>query len=169
MTRPLALGAAWAPPNMKIPFLMNPRPPVWFGVTILPPTPSPVSSGVTTCPKEFYRMCKIFSGYFLNDLPQSGKTNLSLDSQLPPSAQMVHIFLALQEVRSFMATLPRPDEWWRITASFEVHFCKLDASSLTDNKRDIEERQDLYKGCVCTSHSEGLPIRYNCRLCGGAS
>ena len=39
---------------------------------------------------------------------------------------MVHIFLGLQEIRSFMARLPRPEEWWRITALFEARFYALD-------------------------------------------
>jgi hypothetical protein len=37
---------------------------------------------------------------------------------------MIHIFLALQETHTFITALPRPEEWWRITASFEVRFCK---------------------------------------------
>ncbi|KAF9643737.1 hypothetical protein BDM02DRAFT_3191274 [Thelephora ganbajun] len=39
--------------------------------------------------------------------------------RMAPSAQLVHIFIALQEIHSFIATLPPSDERWRITASFE--------------------------------------------------
>ena len=42
-----------------------------------------------------------------------------------PSTQFIHIYLTLREIWSFMATLPQPDEWWRTTTLFEVHFDTL--------------------------------------------
>ncbi|KAF9783813.1 hypothetical protein BJ322DRAFT_1109657 [Thelephora terrestris] len=48
-----------------------------------------------------------------HNLPEAIISDVRNFQQLPPSAQMVRIFLGLQEIHVFMATLPRPDERWQ--------------------------------------------------------
>jgi len=48
------------------------------------------------------------------------KLDISFNQQLHPSVQQVLIYLSLQEIRSFISTLPRPEEWWHVTLLFEV-------------------------------------------------
>ncbi|KAF9644916.1 hypothetical protein BDM02DRAFT_3121135 [Thelephora ganbajun] len=53
------------------------------------------------------------------NLPEGTIADVERFHQLHPSVQMTHVYLALQEIRSLMTMQSRPDEWWRITASFE--------------------------------------------------
>jgi len=55
------------------------------------------------------------------NLPEGTIADVERFQQLPPSMQLVHIYLALQGVRSLFVTEPRPqtDGRWQTTASFE--------------------------------------------------
>lgn len=55
------------------------------------------------------------------NLPTGTTTKVEEFQQLPPSMQLIHVFLALQEIRSLVVTQPRApaNEPWRVTASFE--------------------------------------------------
>ena len=81
--------------------------------------------------------------------------------------QLIHIYLGLLEIHSFVATLPWPDEWWRITTLFEVCFSVSKFSTFLSADCHSEEHQDLHKSSVHSGDNQKLQLSHNCWLYGG--
>ena len=81
--------------------------------------------------------------------------------------QLIHIYLGLLEIHPFVATLPRPDEWWRITTLFEVRFSVSKFSTFLSADCHSEERQDLHKSSVRSGDNQKLQLSHDCWLYGG--